>query len=650
MSLSSGRVQGDNSSNDTEMVSSGYESISDELLEAMQTNLVFMTPNGEIQRLNRKAKQELHIEKDAVGQKLADLILLFKDSTDILPDLVQRLVDGEQSIVIPDNTFIIKKNSKVRFLAEGCFTGLHDNGELIQIVFSFRNIVQELTHESINQLALNTTKIFPWFYDMELGVLVITPPYFEYTGIDSKDNTMTLERFAEVVHPEDRDLMIHAFSEQLKGHHFPDSIPFRLLRGDGIYEWFEGQSTYLGQIDGQPYRVVGICMSIQSHKDTEQSLIEARDKAEHSDRLKSAFLANMSHEIRTPLNAIVGFSTQLPEAESKEEMDMYISIIENNNELLLQLINDILDLSKIESGTLDFNYSEVDINSVIKDIWKSAQMRQNNAVQIEIDEHLLEFTIHTEKNRLTQVLWNFVNNAMKFTHEGSIRIGYELQENEIIRFYVSDTGIGIPKEMQNQIFERFVKLDNMAQGTGLGLTICRMIIEEMGGKIGVDSELGKGSTFWFTLPCKIKYRQPLAAEAQASETFELSPTLLQSTTPEDGKTILIAEDNESNYLLIHYLLSKKYRLERANNGEEAVKLSRKLQPNLILMDIKMPIMDGLEATHIIRQENQEVPIVALTAYAFAEDKQRAEDEGCNALLTKPINQKQLWEVLQRLGV
>lgn len=651
MSLSSSiKAHDDNSVNSTETMLPGYESLSDELLEAMQTNLIFMAPNGEIIRLNWKATQELQLSKDVVGQKLTDILILSKDSEDLLPYLMQRLANGEHSVDIPANTLIVKNNSTVRFLTEGRFTGLHDKGGLIQIVFSFRNVVQELTNESMIQLALNTTKIFPWFYDMELGTMIIDPRYFEYTGIVSKDNTMTLEQFAEVLHPEDRELMAHAFSEQLQGHYFPDAVPFRLLRGDGTYEWFEGQSTYLGRIDGQPYRIVGICMSIQSHKDTEQSLIEARDKAERSDKLKSAFLANMSHEIRTPLNAIVGFSTQLPEAESKEEMQMYVNIIETNNELLLQLINDILDLSKIESGMLEFNYSEVNIDNIIKDIWKSARMRQNDRIQIEIDGHLPECTIRTEKTRLTQVLFNFVNNAMKFTHKGSIRLGYELQGNEGIRFYVSDTGIGIPKEMQDKIFERFVKLDSMTQGTGLGLTICAMIVEKLGGKIGVDSETGKGSTFWFTLPCKVHHIQPPVINKKTAESSAISPIFFRSTAPEDSKTILIAEDNESNYLLLHCILKNKYHLKRANNGKEAVELSRQIHPNLILMDIKMPVMDGLEATHIIRQENQEVPIVALTAYAYADDRQKAEDEGCNAFLTKPINRKQLWEVLQDLGV
>ncbi len=646
--LSSTKCQDDCTGKASEALPSECEPLSDELLEAMQTNLVFMSPDGDILRVNWKATQELQLEGDVTKQKLADLIMLSKDSADILPDLMERIAEGEHSVDIPANTFMVKNNSSVRFLTEGRFTGLHNkSGELIQIVFSFRNVVQQLTQESMVQLALNTTKIFPWFYDMELDKMFIDPRYFEYTGIASKDNTMTLEEFSQVLHPDDREVMAHAFAEQLQGHYFADSVPYRLLRDDGTYEWFEGQSTYLGRIDGQPYRIVGICMSIQSHKDTEQSLIEARDKAEHSDKLKSAFLANMSHEIRTPLNAIVGFSAQMAEAESKEEMERYAGIIETNNELLLQLINDILDLSKIEAGTLEFNYSEVDVNDVMRDIEHGAKIRLTDGkVNIAIADRLPECVIRSERNRLMQVLVNFVNNAIKFTPAGDIRIGYRLLEDRSIRFYVSDTGIGIPKNMQGKIFERFVKLDSMAQGTGLGLTICLMIVEKLGGKIGVDSEPGKGSIFWFTLPCEIIRLCASEAEENASAPSDAS----RATTPGDNKTILVAEDNESNYFLLHCILKSKYRLERANNGKEAVELSRSIRPDLILMDIKMPVMDGLEATRLIRQEDRKVPIVALTAYAYADDKKKAEEEGCNAFLTKPIDRKQLWEVLQELGL
>ena len=227
--------------------------------------------------------------------------------------------------------------------------------------------------------------------------------------------------------------------------------------------------------------------------------IREREKAEEANRLKSAFLANMSHEIRTPLNAIVGFSTLLANEDALEERQEFARIIENNNQLLLQLINDILDLSKIEAGTLEFTYSDVDLNSLLTEIEQSCQLRNKYPeVQISFEERLPQCIIHTERNRLTQVITNLLNNSMKFTTRGSIRFGYR-QEGHMLRFYVQDTGCGIPADKVGSVFGRFVKLNNFQQGTGLGLSICKTIVEKLGGEIKVESEEGVGTLFWFTI-------------------------------------------------------------------------------------------------------------------------------------------------------
>ena len=230
-------------------------------------------------------------------------------------------------------------------------------------------------------------------------------------------------------------------------------------------------------------------------------LSEAVEKAEQANQLKSAFLANMSHEIRTPLNAIVGFSNMLPHTEDPVEMREYADIIETNTDLLLQLINDILDLSKIEAGTFDFYPSSIDVNQTLEEIEQSMRLRlKNSDVTLAFTERLPGCLFYIDKNRLIQLLANFVNNAIKFTQTGTICMGYRMTDTDTIYFYVSDTGCGMSNEQCEHVFERFVKYNPFIQGTGLGLSICRTIVEHLGGKIGVDSEEGKGSTFWFTLP------------------------------------------------------------------------------------------------------------------------------------------------------
>ncbi|MFV0581345.1 MAG: ATP-binding protein [Parabacteroides gordonii] len=374
--------------------------------------------------------------------------------------------------------------------------------------------------------------------------------------------------------------------------------------------------------------------SLEQQKIVESELRVAKEKAEESDHLKSAFLANMSHEIRTPLNAIVGFSGLLAMAENYEERDEYINIINNNNELLLQLINDILDLSKIEANTLEFVYSDIDINQLLCDIEQTSRLKAADGVQVSFVEKLPHCIIRTDKNRLSQVVTNFINNAIKFTKEGSIYFGYKHKENNLY-FYVSDTGCGIDKDVKDSVFQRFVKLDSFAQGTGLGLSICQMIVHKLGGEIGVDSELGEGSTFWFTLPDTV-------IEESHVSVAETNKTEVSTESPTDNKTatLLIAEDNESNYTLIKAIL-KDYNLLHAWNGQEAIDLYRKYHPDMILMDLKMPIMDGYQATEEIRKDNTIIPIIAVTAFAFAEDEQRVSQSGFNGYVAKPIKPNNL---------
>ncbi|MDC2383957.1 PAS domain-containing protein [Bacteroides ovatus] len=394
-------------------------------------------------------------------------------------------------------------------------------------------------------------------------------------------------------------------------------------------------------MEGRKPLLIGISWDITNLQNIEQELIKARIKAEQSDRLKSAFLANMSHEIRTPLNAIVGFSQLLPSAETTEEKKLYSGIINQNSDILLQLINDILDLSKIEAGTLEYIKRPMNLGEVCRTIYTVHKERVKEGVTLVFDNEEEDLLMEGDQNRIMQVITNFLTNASKFTYEGEIRFGFGRMDKDI-RVYVKDTGIGIEPEKVDHIFERFVKLNSFAQGTGLGLSICRMIIEKIGGEIGVTSELGKGSTFYFTIP----YEET----GEHGKFFKESKVVSKGNTVnrvQQIKKILVAEDVESNFILLKNLIGREYTLLWAKDGVEAIEMYKQYQPDLILMDVKMPRMDGLEATHIIRSYSKEIPIIALTAYAFEADKELALEMGCNDFVTKPISERTLRKALDK---
>lgn len=354
-------------------------------------------------------------------------------------------------------------------------------------------------------------------------------------------------------------------------------------------------------------------------------------KAQEADKMKNAFIANMSHEIRTPLNAIVGFSRLITETDNASEQQEYLTIINNNSDLLLQLINDILDFAKIESGTLNYNLSWVDLKDVCQEVYISQSLKMTSDVALLYNGDMLpSVRLRTDTQRIEQVLLNLLSNAIKCTNQGFVSLSYEV-EGDFVRVSVTDTGIGIDKEKQASVFERFVKLDDFRQGTGLGLSICKMIIEKLGGEIGLRSELGKGSTFWFTLPLAVP-EESEKKEAGSEIPMEIIPDALPGQY-----TILIAEDVLENYLLLQAVLKQHYRLIYAENGQIAVQKFKDYKPDIILMDIKMPVMDGYAATCKIRELSSDVPILALSAFAFDEEKEKAKCCRFNDYLVKPVD-------------
>ena len=378
----------------------------------------------------------------------------------------------------------------------------------------------------------------------------------------------------------------------------------------------------------------------QERDKAEKRLGEEKERAEQSDKLKSAFLANMSHEIRTPMNSISGFSELLDDDElDKERRTKYISIIRTNCDSLTQLINDIIDIAKIEADQLNINIGHSSINELLQEIYlifKENTTNQNSNIDFRMVAVEKNITILTDEFRLRQVLLNLIGNAVKFTKEGFIEFGCNLFNTDLL-FYVKDTGIGIPEDNKTVIFKRFRQADGSHTrkfgGTGLGLSISKSIIELLGGKIWVDTEVGVGSTFYFTIPCK---------EVETTETIDKPE--IQFSYNWSGKKILIVEDNLTNYELIKELLIKtNVKVIKAIDGEKAIEIFRKNDDiDLVLMDINLPILNGYEATKEIKKINKNIPVISITAFAMAGEKEKSLKAGCDDYISKPIKSELLF--------
>ena len=390
-------------------------------------------------------------------------------------------------------------------------------------------------------------------------------------------------------------------------------------------------------------KIISEQLEIANRKLTEYE--EKALKAEKASQMKSLFLANMSHEIRTPLNAIEGFSRVLVETDSEEERMKYYQIIESNNQRLSSLINEILDLSRVESGEIQMKKAMTDINQMCENIKQLFKFRCPPSVKLEFEKPLMTATMNTDANRLIQVFTNLISNALKHTTMGS---GFRIiNEMKTIEFFVKDTGSGIPPEFIDSIFNTYASQDAEQQkGYGLGLALCKIIVEKLGGNIRVESTVNVGSTFTFRLP----FEGTVGGINQEHTTTTTNVrTIRVSARPEgmNQKTILVAEDEDSNYELVKIVLQKRFRLIRAHNGIEAVNLNEDERPDLILMDIRMPEMNGLDATRIIKEINHDTPVIALSAYAFEENIREAKMAGCDEFMAKPFRVENLIEVVKR---
>jgi len=455
----------------------------------------------------------------------------------------------------------------------------------------------------------------------------------------------------KAVHPEDLDNLVQNWKQNTLSH-TNSTAEYRFIHPDGSVAWVIGQAVPQKGKKGCVTGYIGTITDITERKEMEVNLTLSKEKAEESDRLKSAFLANMSHEIRTPMNGILGFAELLKEPDlTGEQQQDYIEIIEKSGARMLNIINDIVDISKIESGQMKVLLKETNINEQLEFISKlfNREVKQKG-LRLSLRKSLSssEAIIETDREKLYAILANLVKNAIKYTDKGSIEFGYEVvgtRHTLSLHFFVKDTGIGIPKDRQETIFERFMQadiVDKMArQGAGLGLAISKAYVEMLGGEIGVQSEEGKGSTFYFTIPYLSESKERINIEHEVLTPIEENQV--------KKLKILIAEDDESSSQLISIVV-RKFGGEIINvpTGTEAVRACfENPEIDLILMDIQMPQMDGYEATRQIRQFNTDVVIIAQTAYALSGDKERAIDAGCNDYISKPIKSENLLNLIRK---
>lgn len=532
-----------------------------------------------------------------------------------------------------------------------------ETGELQGYVLTCEDVTEKKTREreivrsykrvkSIQEelaLVLEAGRLVAWNYFTEERM------FYRFSGQVDHVEKQSYEFICERIHPDDRERFITLLEaiirkETLLDHH----VVLRGLKEDGDgYRYSD--FTYSAREDeaGNVAVVTFIQRDITDDIKYQQNLILAKNRAEEADKLKSTFLANMSHEIRTPLNAIVGFSQLLSDTTEKEEKNEYKQLIETNSEILLKLIGDILDLSKIEAGSIDIHRQKLDLCQLCEELYQSFKQRiKGSNLVLRLVDPYSKCVASLDKYRFIQIFTNFVTNAIKYTPRGEIVMGYECTSAQV-RIYVKDSGIGIPDEKKNRIFNRFEKLDNFAQGTGLGLSICKAIADATGGELGFESEVNMGSEFWYIGYTDVEFvekSQTLEMEVKledAERTSAVFPTNIKNLN------VLVAEDNDSNFLLINHLL-KDNRLTRAITGAEAVEVVRSQMFDVIFMDMRMPVMSGLEATSIIRGFNRATPIIALTANAFDSDKEAALAVGCNYFMTKPLKKNELLEVLSKL--
>lgn len=480
----------------------------DNIFHSIREGVITYDTDFRIHFTNLSLLKMLHLPVDVAtrpyeGMPVGTIFKIYSNGKDILRDMLKEVIAEGKNCVIPPDSFMQEVHSGSYFPVSGEMVPIRSNGEITGVALSCHNVSDEEMRKRFFDLAIEESSISPWQYNVHNNTFSFPQGFLQRLGFDETETTISRDDLDKTVHPDELKHISPMFDQALKeGRNI--RMNFRQRNQNGEYEWWEYRTSVLsGLTADMPYSVLGVCQSIQRYKKTEEELTIARDKALQADKLKSAFLANMSHEIRTPLNAIVGFSDLLSDtsAFTEEEVSQFIATINKNCSLLLALINDILDLSRIESGTMDFQLARHSLPLLLKNVHDSQQLNMPPGVELVLDipEGSKKYLV-TDNVRLQQVVNNLINNAAKFTTSGSITFGYTEDDSGYTTLFVEDTGKGISEDGVRHIFERFYKVDNFTQGAGLGLSICQTIVERLQGTISVTSEEGKGTRFTVRLP------------------------------------------------------------------------------------------------------------------------------------------------------
>lgn len=549
-------------------------------------------------------------------------------------------------LLITDVRNVVIVGVIISMLVSGMFFFIHQ-------LYGGATLELRATQERI-ELAFEASQDGLWDWDLVKDEFYVAPKFRRLLGYDPDDTEDFPNIFSKTdihLHPDDTDKVLAAVKTHLEDQ-TPYDVEFRLITKRGEYKYFRARGNSVRNPEGNPVRMVGSIVDISDRKAYEQQLKKARKEAERANQMKSEFLAGMSHEIRTPMNGVMGTASLLARTKLNEKQRQYLDVIMTSGQTLLQIINEVLDFSKLEAGKLEIHEDKFslrhDVESLMS-LFEPLARAKNLGYQLQFDDNIPDWIV-SDNTRVRQVLSNLLSNAIKFTETGQVTLSAEIdsEDETKIKFSVRDTGVGIEPDMLGDVFQEYQQMKEgrkatKTEGTGLGLSISKELVVMMGGKIGVDSKLGEGTTFWFTIPLKIP-----ADDAEESVVKTKSANDTKKPRPINAK-VLVAEDVPTNQFIITDMLENLgCQVEIAEDGAVAVKLVQEKEYDLVLMDCNMPVMDGFEATIEIRNLGlTDLPIVALTANALAGDQEKCLGVGMNDFVSKPCTQEMLADVLEK---